>query len=191
MEIVSMPKEYGGLGALNLYTHNESLLIKHLHKFFNKLDIPWVQLVWNCHYPHGALPINNNRGSFWWKDILKSLVSFKGLASVIVSDGSTCLFWKDIWNNNLMSSIFPELFSFARAHHISVQSFISTNDRSELFHLPLSTQAFDQFQQLDSFLDEFHLQDGNDLWTCIWGSSSFTSKKAHLQLILQTGTSSL
>jgi hypothetical protein len=27
------------------------------------------------------------------------------------------------------------------------------------------------------------LQDGNDLWTYIWGSSAFTSKKAYLQLI--------
>jgi hypothetical protein len=153
-KIVSLPKECGGLGALNLYTQNVSLLLKHLHKFFNKLDIPWVQLVWNCHYPQGALLINNNRGSFWWKDILKSLVSFKGLASAIVSDGSSCFFWEDIWNNNLTSSIFPELFSFARTQHISVQSFISTNDRSELFHFPLSTQDFDQFQQLESFPED-------------------------------------
>ena len=135
---------------------------------------------------HGALPMNNNRGSFWWKDVLKSLVSFKGLASVIVSDGSSCLFWLDIWNNNLMSSIFPELFSFAWAQNISVQSFISTNNRSDLFHLPLSAQAFDQFQQLENFLKDFQLQNGNDLWTYIWGSAAFTSKGAYQQLIGST-----
>jgi len=38
--IVCVPKECGGLGALNLYTQNESLLLKHLHNFFNHLDVP-------------------------------------------------------------------------------------------------------------------------------------------------------
>ena len=57
-KIVIMTKENGGLGALNLYTQNESLLLKHLHKFFNKLDIPSVQLVWNCYYPHAWCPSN-------------------------------------------------------------------------------------------------------------------------------------
>jgi hypothetical protein len=32
-------KENGGLGVLNLRTRNENLLLKHLHKFFNKQDI--------------------------------------------------------------------------------------------------------------------------------------------------------
>lgn len=77
----------------------------------------------------------------------------------------------------------PKLHSFAKAKHISVQSYISTEDRSELFHLPLSVQAYDQFQQLESFLEEFSLQDGNDVWNYIWGSSNFTSSKAYQHLI--------
>jgi hypothetical protein len=44
-KLVSLPKVCGGLGALNLYTQNQSLLLKHLHKFFNKLDVSWVQLI--------------------------------------------------------------------------------------------------------------------------------------------------
>lgn len=35
--LVCVPKERGGLGVLNLYTQNESLLLKH-----NKLNVPWV-----------------------------------------------------------------------------------------------------------------------------------------------------
>ena len=44
--LVSRPKEDGGLGILDLRTQNEALLLKHLHKFFNRADIPWVHLVW-------------------------------------------------------------------------------------------------------------------------------------------------
>ena len=32
-KLVCVPKENGGLGVLNLYTQNESRLLKHLHKF--------------------------------------------------------------------------------------------------------------------------------------------------------------
>ena len=48
--MVSLPKNKGGLGVLNLATHNDSLLIKFLNKFFSKDDIPWVHLVWENYY---------------------------------------------------------------------------------------------------------------------------------------------
>jgi hypothetical protein len=37
-------KNHGGLGILDLRAHNIALLIKHMHKFYNKKDISWVQL---------------------------------------------------------------------------------------------------------------------------------------------------
>lgn len=39
-------KEEEGLGVLNLRTQNEALLLKNLHKFSNREDIPWVHLIW-------------------------------------------------------------------------------------------------------------------------------------------------
>jgi hypothetical protein len=41
----TIPKKDGGLGIIDLQKQNEALLMKNLHKFFNKLDIPWVHLV--------------------------------------------------------------------------------------------------------------------------------------------------
>lgn len=87
-EMVTLPKDCGGLGALNLYTQNECLILKHLHKIFNKSDVPWVHLIWNSYYSNGSLPGTNSKGSFWWRDTLKTLTSFKGMASTSVSDGS-------------------------------------------------------------------------------------------------------
>lgn len=37
--IVTLPKEKGGLGVLNLKLQNDALLLKHLHKFYAKEDI--------------------------------------------------------------------------------------------------------------------------------------------------------
>lgn len=55
-EMICVPKKEGGLGVLNLKTQNEDLLLKYLHKFFNRDDIPWVHLVCEKHYSNGKLP---------------------------------------------------------------------------------------------------------------------------------------
>jgi len=180
--LVCLPKDCGGLGVLNLYTQNESLLLKHLHKFFNNLDVPWVQLIWSYHYQNGSLPLNSSRVSFWWNDVLKSLTSFKGMASAIIKDGSTCFFWTDVWNGRLLSSQYPELYSFAKDHKLSVQSFITLvhlTNLSDLFHLPLSSQAYSQFQQPETIIADTVLQEGNDTWSYLWGSSMFASSKTY------------
>jgi len=52
--------------VLSLSVHNESLLLKHLHKFYNRANVPWVQLVWEKYYARDKLPIQtiSFRGSF-------------------------------------------------------------------------------------------------------------------------------
>lgn len=89
-KLVCIPKENGGLGVLNLNTHNEGLLLKHLHKLFNRVDIPWVHLIWEKYYSNGKLPGTSKVGSFWWRGIVKLLSKFKGMARVSVGDGTTC-----------------------------------------------------------------------------------------------------
>ena len=82
-ELVRLPKKEGGLGVLNLETHNDALLLKNLHNFFNRQDIPWVHLVWESYYNDESLPSSSKRkGSFWWKDILKLIDSFEGMAMI-------------------------------------------------------------------------------------------------------------
>jgi hypothetical protein len=110
--LVCLPKPEGGLGVLDLKTQNESLLMKHLHKFFNKRSIPWVQLVWDHYYSRNNLPSSDRplRGSFWWEDILKLLESFKEMTRINIQSGSTCFLWLDLWNQRIYHQSYPELF---------------------------------------------------------------------------------
>jgi hypothetical protein len=62
--MVCLPKQEGGLGVINLSTHNDALLLKFLHKFFSKANIPWVHLVWENYYSNGNLPGQQRKGSF-------------------------------------------------------------------------------------------------------------------------------
>jgi hypothetical protein len=40
LEMIYKPKSSGGLGILDFRKQNVGLLLKHLHKFFNKENIP-------------------------------------------------------------------------------------------------------------------------------------------------------
>jgi hypothetical protein len=62
-QMVCRPKKKGGLGILNLKLQKGALLLKYLHKFYNKLDTPWVHLLWNTYYqgrvPHAMDPVGS------------------------------------------------------------------------------------------------------------------------------------
>src|SRR5438105_4736802 len=92
IELLSLPSF---LGVLNLKLQNEALLLKFLHKFYNKHDTPWVTLLWKSYYqekvPHAMDPC----GSFWWRDVCKLMPIFRGISKCKVGNGSTALFWKD------------------------------------------------------------------------------------------------
>lgn len=55
----------GGLGILDLKAHNKALLLKHLNKFYNRVDFPWVQLTLSTFYIRPTAPQARSRiGSF-------------------------------------------------------------------------------------------------------------------------------
>ena len=70
---------------------NDGLLMKHLHKFYNKQDVRWVDLVWQ-YYSYGVPHASKRCGSFWWRDIMKLVEKYIPLCSVQVGSGDTALF---------------------------------------------------------------------------------------------------
>ena len=52
------------------------------------------------------------------RDILKHLVSFKGMAAAHVQDDKSCLFWLDLWNNRVLHQDYP-FFHLPLSHSVS------------------------------------------------------------------------
>jgi hypothetical protein len=78
--LVRRPKSKGGLGVINLSLQNDALLLKQLEKFYRKENIQWVNLIWNRYYPDAIPHLAREKGSFWWKDILRLHTQFRGVA---------------------------------------------------------------------------------------------------------------
>jgi hypothetical protein len=87
-------------------------VMKFLHKFFNKENIPWVQLIWR-NYNNSTPQSANISYSFWWRDIVKLCSIFKSIASCLIASGTTALFWSDKWTTDLSVAKFPRLHLFA------------------------------------------------------------------------------
>jgi hypothetical protein len=176
-------KKQRGLGVVRLETHNKALLLKYLHKFFNNYDLPWVNLIWNNYYRSDRLPSCSRIGSFWWRSLLSLVQNFKGLAAPIIGNGKTILFWDDLWNKGIPTQQYPKLFSFACNSKLSIKEAKQKEHLFEIFQLPLSEQAYEQYLELNEAWEQITMTNTNDIWKFIWGSEIFSTKKTYKHLM--------
>jgi hypothetical protein len=178
--MVMKPKEKGGLGIINLNIQNDALLIKHLHKFYNRADVPWVNFIWHNHYMNRVPHATREVGSFWWKDVLRLNTLFRGIARCHIGNGKTVTFWDDLWSDQVLAQQFPCLLTYATENSlkISVSQAAVAQELDSLFNLPLSQQAFEEFQRLNDILTTVHLDSqANDSWVYQWGNNIYSSRK--------------
>lgn len=176
-DLVCQPKDKGGLGVLNLKLQNQGLLLKHLHKFYNKCDVPWVDLIWSAYYTDGVPHAMEVCASFWWKDVMQLADIYRGITMVQANIGDTILFWKDMWQHQILSESHPRAFSFAVDEDMSVKTLLSVGSLSEVFNIPLSAQAECEVEGLQALTASVNLQDETpDEWKCVWGHQ-FTAAK--------------
>jgi hypothetical protein len=150
-------------------------------KFFSREDIPWVALIWESYYESRSLPSTTKNGSFWWRDILKLLDKFKGMAMVNINNAKTCFLWSDIWNGNVPMISYPELHLFSKSN-TTILAEAKNRNILDLFNLPLSQEALNQLGQLQQDLSLLGLNENNDIWTCIRNFGKFSVAKEYRQL---------
>lgn len=107
---------------------------------------------------------------------------YKGIAAVSIADGSTALFWHDLWNGRILAQDFPEMYSFTINANIEA---LARPQLTHNFNLPLTIQAHNQFTDLQHIIVDINLETNNDIWTYIWGSSNFSMPKAYKAIIGQ------
>jgi hypothetical protein len=182
-KMVCKPKFKCGLSIINLRLQNEVLLMKNLYKFYNKEELPWVQLIWANYYRNGCVPNQAKKGSFWWEDNLKLLNCFKGIAQVSAGKGDTMLSWQDLWNGRILSQSYPHLFSFISNENITLQMALQLDELYELFNLSLSEETFAQYCDLEIYLQALQINQEVDQWKYIWGNGHCITTKAYKHLI--------
>jgi hypothetical protein len=80
--------------------------------------------------------------------MLRMLDQYKGISQGVVGTWDTIMFWKYFWNHSILQHTYPQLFSFPKDENISVLSVRQHEYLEELFNVPLSEEALDQFCEL-------------------------------------------
>jgi len=100
-----------------------------------------------------------------------------------VGNGTTVLFWLDVWNDLFLQEKLPRLFTLAKNQKISVADFFATTNLASHFHLPLSEQAYEEYQELQEIIQSIQIrQEDKDQWQYIWGSTKYTAKNYYKYL---------
>jgi hypothetical protein len=63
-----------------------------------------------------------------------------------LGNGKSVLFWTDLWGDSFLHHKFPHLLSFAKMTDVSVSKVLHMDFLPDLFHLPLSQQAYAEFE---------------------------------------------
>ena len=104
--------------------------------------LPWVHLIWEKYYSNGKLPNHTRKGSFCWKDVLKLLDKFKGMATISIQYGESWLLSEDLWLGQVPKIAFSELYSFTKKPIWTVAAAKASEPLIESFHL-LSLSTID------------------------------------------------
>jgi hypothetical protein len=94
---------------------------------------------------------------------------FRGIASSSIIDGTSTLFWKDAWLDQVNAEAFPRAFSFVKDEDISVHQFLSASRLADSFHLPISPEAMEEVRSIQRKSSHIQLSDDHDIWSYPWG----------------------
>jgi len=118
--MVCKPREYGGLGIIDLKLFNLALLGKWIWRLGSVEGGLWKEILFSKYEGWRSLGEEGKgrRCSLWWKD-LKEVWSSEGWGRNFedgfkwkVGHGKDIYFWKDSWlNGESLKNVFPRLFS--------------------------------------------------------------------------------
>lgn len=75
---------------------------------------------------------------------MKLIDQFKGMAKACPYSGRSINFWDDLWYKYVPRMRYPELYSFAKDKQATIAKVASSHSVADIFHLPLSNQAYTQ-----------------------------------------------
>ncbi|XP_071713248.1 uncharacterized protein [Rutidosis leptorrhynchoides] len=131
-DCVISPFEHGGLNLGSLKSKNLALLGKWWWRFKSEANSLWVKLIRSIHGPDGGLGLEGNtlrsQTSGIWHNIvaagnfLESMdILFRASFNKIVNDGSSMLFWDDVWIDGVkLSQRFSRLYKLERIKDVRV-----------------------------------------------------------------------
>jgi hypothetical protein len=114
--VLCTPKDYGGLGILNLDIQNRCLLSKRLFKLINEDGI-WQNLLRRKYLTNKCLTqvLHRPGDSHFWAGLMKVKEDFLVGGTFKIKNGEQVRFWEDVWlGDKPLREAYPNLFRIVR-----------------------------------------------------------------------------
>lgn len=169
---VCLPKQFGGMGVLNLELQNTALLLRWWWRLYTQRESLWYLIVSKIRKRTGAGQIGNFwlcSGSFFWASLQKMKFIFHWGCLCIIGNGKTVSFWFDARGGR-------PLRGFHGDKEIPMLPKLSLRDaRNRLGELNVSAECMDGIVFLENEEDSFYWKftaDGN-----------YTTKSTYMALV--------
>lgn len=159
-EMVSRPKDQGGLGIINTMIMNECLLVKWIWKIHQEPDQLWFKII-KAKYLDGCsfFASKSKGGSQFWQGLHKVKHLFKWGALFSIGNGLNCRFWQDCWLHSVPLKISYEmLYKMARDSECYVADCWTGENWFVEFKRPLSVWEYQKWEELLEELSSVSLQ---------------------------------
>lgn len=189
-EMVSRPKDQGGLSIIHTRTMNDCLLVKWIWKILQEPKDLWFKLL-KAKYMDGCnfFSAPSRGSSQFWKGLHKVKHLFKWGALFQVKNGLNCHFWQDYWVLSVpLRLAYDDLFKLVRNPDSVVADCWEEGECYVDFKRALSIQEYERWTQLKRELHNISLSvEDHDVVS--WGlekKGMFTTKSLY-RFILDGG----
>ena len=157
------PKEFGGLGFLNVRVTNVCLLAKWIDKLERGDSSLCCSLLRNKYLGDKSIFHKNRKGSQFWRSLLDVREWYQRGCSIKIKAGLQTRFGHDCWLGNCPLKIsFPKLFNITSNPDIAVaEAFVNGQWHIE-FRRQVVGDLLDEWEDLLSHLSEVELSEGRD-----------------------------
>ena len=164
-EALAIPKEWGGLGFLEVKTMNICLLAKWLERLEVEEGSLCVELLRKKYLGNRSIfQITRTSRSQFWRGLLAIKHWFQRGRIVKIRSGAHSSFWHDTWLGNCPLKLeFDQLYKFCRDPHASVEQVMGSGHIQVEFRRSLNQQEFREWERLVELLTFVSLGEGRDI----------------------------
>ncbi|KAG8060373.1 hypothetical protein GUJ93_ZPchr0002g26796 [Zizania palustris] len=187
--MICSPKDYGGLGVLDLKWMNIALMGKWLWKFETESGI-WQTLLSNKYSRHKkplCLMESKMGDSQFWKTLMRIKPLYRKFCRMKIGNGENISFWEDTWvGNKPLSEMYHDLFITCFIKHMTVAEVFKSNWNVLKFRRDLVGSRFQSWIKMKRECSSIVLSDTKDsvLWS-LTSKGTFTVSSFYLALKTQ------
>ena len=185
-EVLIRPKDFGGLGILDVRAMNVCLVAKWLDRLENDVDNMCCDLLRRKYLGQkNIFQIKRSSGSQFWRGVLGVRKWFQWERAMKIKSGRQTRFWEDVWLGDRALKIdFHNLYNCCSDQSVTMEEALRSAGCNLKFRRSLTHQEMREWELMMDALEAVQLNEGRDetLWL-LENKKRYTIKSLYRMMI--------